>query len=1159
MFFVLLCANLNGQFEWQCTTPDNPNTTSLDFPEKGLCNTSSDWINSTAYIPADLDISPITIKVNFIFWQREDGIVGNFQENNPQHQAFINAVIEDMNHRVSHLRDPQNSACYGVIPPNYLEDSKIRFDIQKYYIADGFLWDIENATPNSSLNWYCPSQWGDTYTNLAYQRLAENNVRKGLNVFFANESGPFQQVIIDRLYDDDPSQAGGTTVACSELPGGQSNLGKLLRVEMTNSFMAYKYNLDINPNAGAPGTTEDQMKYSLSRGIVHELGHSFGLGHDFSCSENIMNNTGGAERNYLKANQLGVIQKAVHLRSIRQYVTCDDPGVKSRIIDGIYKWGFDTKIYTDVVLEPGAELTICGKVYMPKGGRIIVKRGAKLILDGGTISLKRDEYPDCPEERWGGILVAGNSKIRHADVDIDNLQVDDPGVFIMKGNAMIEYAVVGVNALNDFNVKPEDNYFIPVSDYSGGIVLVEGNIDANNIENDENNCRFKDCGYAVVFSDYTFENNSYFRNCQFISTDGNSLAGIWARGVQHIEVDNCDFRNLGNYGIGLTNAGAFVQNGCTFSEMTHGIYATAGYFGTGHIRVGSIDGNVRRNKFFKNTCGIYAFGVGDLTVRYNDFEACNFGVAVKGNTGLTSYDNNFDFLTIGERFEQSGNLIKRSSCNIYTNSTYGIYAQGANPGVVFDNNTFGANTELDPIAIDVMIQPKMTTSSTTLGSIHKFQGSENQAVFNLFSSSLMNVASTDIYAKVGETEQFFYYAPENPSDPRLIPGCGLNGSVVNCPELYNFIVNFTNGTPNGCLGLEEIICDTPDCLDEKYSYLLTLKNAMDGNDKTGLLDKLQKQYSESTTKQALLDASPYLSDDILEALVNSAVPEVDKVAILLANAPLSETIMNLVDGKIPSDDYVQLVNVKASNPISARDGLVQQIYRAEQAKNDVLFANINRLSLLNDHTAIQSLLEADGTMQSSNLLVSLKAKWGDIVEAQALLQAMPETTAEEMEAKQIASINVLRYANNPTGVIEFDDNQLVILYLIAQGQTPQAAYAMSLLSTYHGDVFVPELPDLGVGALNRPSSGEEQSIINPSFLAYPNPVGTTLHVNIPELPKDGLTISLYDLLGKEVEHISVGASGVQEINIQHLDSSVYLLSIQSKGNILHQQKISVIK
>jgi len=125
----------------------------------GGCLNLTPWSLSRAYRPYDPDITRLLVKVNFIFWEHQtplvesDGTIthGNFDMNDPVQRQFINNFIAEMNSRVGDLNLPTNTTCFNASDLDlgqYIQFSKIQFDVQTYNIRDSYLWNIQNATDN---------------------------------------------------------------------------------------------------------------------------------------------------------------------------------------------------------------------------------------------------------------------------------------------------------------------------------------------------------------------------------------------------------------------------------------------------------------------------------------------------------------------------------------------------------------------------------------------------------------------------------------------------------------------------------------------------------------------------------------------------------------------------------------------------------------------------------------------------------------------------------------------------------------------------------------------------------------------------------------------------------------------------------------------------
>ncbi len=153
----------------------------------------------------------------------------------------------------------------------------------------------------------------------------------------------------------------------------------------------------------------------------------------------------------------------------------------------------------NVEIETGATLTITCEVRMAKNMKFIVQRGAKLIIDGGTITNL------CPNTHWGGIYVHGNAAKAHPD-PFSILAPDDAGVLIVQNNSLIKNAVTAMST-----TAPGLPYSSQVARW-GGLIYAE---DSDFIGN----------GRVAEFMKYDFTNRSQFINCT-LDSEGTGYAGV---------------------------------------------------------------------------------------------------------------------------------------------------------------------------------------------------------------------------------------------------------------------------------------------------------------------------------------------------------------------------------------------------------------------------------------------------------------------------------------------------------------------------------------------------------------------------------------------------------------------------------------------------------
>lgn len=151
---------------------------------------------------------------------------------------------------------------------------------------------------------------------------------------------------------------------------------------------------------------------------AHELGHCVGLSHTdypqfddlpkhdkfgfIDCdSTEVSNNIMGYNkcRRYLSPQQIGWVHYLYNTdpERIRTTVYCTYNPEYSIIINRNTEWKRAYVIGGDLIIRKNKTLTVTEMISLPKGGKIILEDGAKIIIDGTVIT------NNCGEE-WNGIL-----------------------------------------------------------------------------------------------------------------------------------------------------------------------------------------------------------------------------------------------------------------------------------------------------------------------------------------------------------------------------------------------------------------------------------------------------------------------------------------------------------------------------------------------------------------------------------------------------------------------------------------------------------------------------------------------------------------------------------------------------------------------------------
>ncbi len=389
--------------------------------------------------------------------------------------------------------------------------------------------------------------------------------------------------------------------------------------------------------------------------LAHELGHSFDYGHDQSCANLMKSLDSIPGSNYIKPALLGLMHKGLALKSIRKYIKDCPYSTSPLSITLDEEWDFDIRLYRDLIIEPGAELTIKCKVSMPDSAKIIVKRGARLTIDGGTITCACDGM-------WEGIEVWGNSSKSHPTVGLIisgsyPSNADDQGVLYMKNGAIIE------NERNAVTMVRKQTWGNDLQ-YAGGIIIAKNSFFRNN-------------GRAVAFLQYTKDDNiSYFKEDTFEVTG--TLQDPNKKVIPFVTLwDVHGVRFMGNMFRNTAASGAFKTE-----EKGTGIYSEdADYKVTGICTTAAYPCTGYQPNTFENLYrGIEAYSIASLATKYpilidrNDFVKNFRGVILRATDHVRIIRNKFDV----------GPAANPAVPGEGTTS-YGLYLQGCDAYQVEDN------------------------------------------------------------------------------------------------------------------------------------------------------------------------------------------------------------------------------------------------------------------------------------------------------------------------------------------------------------------------------------------------------------------------------------------------------------------------------------------
>lgn len=338
--------------------------------------------------------------------------------------------------------------------------------------------------------------------------------------------------------------------------------------------------------------------------------------------------------------------------------------------------GMDWVVDSDFVLEAGAEKTVSNNVYVKAGAtltvrgtlavkwKLIVERGAELIVDGGTLT------SHCTAQ-WAGVRVEG---------DVSGSQATTGKVTLLP-NSVIENANSGISQESNHIPWPA------TPDYYGGLITSDGAV-------------FQNCNRGVAFmkanNDLSSFNNTTFRNIK------NDAVTIWANSGKVFE--QCEFENVGKSGI--------LSYDCD-SEVTACLFANC-HTGVDVVNTYPIIGSGTRiidNTFVDFVNGVFASSITsttNTTVSDNYFYGGVTSITVSGMSTFDVLRNIIVGPNMGCRFAATAFANSRETVwrNAFSGGRFGVLAN-------FDNNTeFVSNCFLD----------NDTQLEVNSGAVYKHQG-----------------------------------------------------------------------------------------------------------------------------------------------------------------------------------------------------------------------------------------------------------------------------------------------------------------------------------------------------------------------------------------------------------------------------------------------------
>ncbi len=313
----------------------------------------------------------------------------------------------------------------------------------------------------------------------------------------------------------------------------------------------------------------------------------------------------------------------------------------SSVITSNVTWSGTRYLTSGILVKSGATLTLdpTARIYMPKDGSIRIEAGAKLLVDGATIT------NGCKDCMWGSIIPMGNASLSQTAAN--------QATVVVKNGALIE------NARN------------AITTWGGDIATTGAILNLSNSTFKNNHRSLEFLSYHNQIAGRRVGNVSRISGCNFLLDDDyrgtnigywfSCFASLWD--VEGVVFSGNNFTNTNtkeenwSNGIMSYNAGYQVVSSCnglvythpctnftrnSFSGLRHGIYAEGDNLtdNTFYVDQAAFDGCgvgvlARTNNHFNVSRS--TFNIGNAPFRYSDLCNKNIGIrALSGCSGLKS-------------------------------------------------------------------------------------------------------------------------------------------------------------------------------------------------------------------------------------------------------------------------------------------------------------------------------------------------------------------------------------------------------------------------------------------------------------------------------------------------------------------------------------------
>jgi hypothetical protein len=871
----------------------------------------------------------------------------------------------------------------------------------------------------------------------------------------------------------------------------------------------------------------------------------------------------------------------------------------------------DVYIDGDLTIPAGANIQMNDMTfYFTPGSKLIVERGdannsgAKLTLFRSTLTVDTTCFADA---MWNGVQVQGYDNLPQFPSSSTK-----QGWFRMYNDSRVEHAYIGATTTiyNSQSTYPFEPGAID-PDATGGIIEVSNSTFFNNRQD-------------ILFYSYDGQNGQDNRgraiNTRFITNGRLNDPNAFPNGHVTI-IGNVGINLFGNDYINRTpDLYAFNQQGSGVVSINSQVKVKARCQGTvpiggqcsnfdrsefrdlyfGVASLSSVNGRkttIDRSLFINNYFGAYLGNEDFSEVTRNDFEVYRsaapnevfktYGLHLDGCDGYQVEENTFteydDPLvpafgnTYGVVVSNSGDGANQIYRNEFFDLMIGSQAQGINGfntleddntivrGLEFKCNHYYNDIETADIAITSGLirreqgncLPTANPDATKIPAGNRF----SHSTFTPTNDIAVNNTVVDFeYAHHSDviTEPLYYN-----SNKVALNECASANDQVSFDEDKSCPSKIIELGPIGVFPLLPVFKSRLDSIKE----VIVSKEELIDDDQTAVLIGLIETGNNGNVKNTLLDVSPYISDKVLIAYINSNPPNGHLKQVLLANSSLSEDVLLAMESiKIPNGIKNQINNAQGGR--SERDRLLSNI-NYDRTERSLLLNKTIRLVL--EDTIMPGRLDTVAVLLKGESEKRRKEQLCDVYLCDRDISKFNDSRSDiEAEYGQynytrMADMNKLLCSQNgayTTDTLRTNSNlrQEVENIEADQNDCINAVRAEAILALFRDSVKVPFIEPLFLDNSNKMLAIDDKVKTEqlPEMKLYPNPSnGSLVAVEIDAEAYENPSVEVIDLTGKSVAHYEFDDKNKVKIATANLKAGIYFVKLNDNERFIETQKLVI--